>query len=80
MKNIKEIIGKLRNKAMTIVKEHGLGFLTYAIFVNILDEVFIPAILAYFGFSVLGGLMILGDLDWLTYPLYFLFSGTFRGK
>lgn len=80
MKNIKKVITNLGNKAITLAKVHGPAFLGYAIIVNFLDEIVIPGILVYFGFPVLGGAMVLGDLDWLTYPLYFLFKGALKSR
>jgi len=57
--------------------KQGMGFAVYAVLVNILDELVIPATLAYFGHPALGGIAILGDLDWLTYPLYFIVKSRF---
>lgn len=53
------------------LKTYGVGFVIYAIGMNVLDEVFLPLLLAYFGHPYAGGLLVLGDLDWLTYPFYF---------
>jgi len=80
MKNSKKVITTLGNKAITLAKVHGPAFLGYAIIVNILDEIVIPGIFVYFGFPLVGGAMVLGDFDWVTYPLYFLFKGAFKSK
>lgn len=80
-----QIIKKLQNmniKTMltrnykSLIKQ-GVGFLIYAILVDVLDEVILPLTLTYFGYPVLGGAVLLGDLDWLTYPLYFLVKNKF---
>ena len=80
-----QIIKKLQNmniKTMitqnykSLIKQ-GVGFLVYAIFVDVLDELIIPLGLTYFGYPMLGGAVFLGDLDWLTYPLYFVIKNKF---
>ena len=62
------------------IKRYGPSFVIYALAMNILDEVFIPGLLAYFGHPIMGSLFLIGDLDWLTYPLYFLFTNVIGGK
>ncbi len=47
------------------------GFAAYAIAMDVLDDILIPAALAWLGHPVLGGLAFAFDLDWLTYPMYF---------
>ena len=64
-------------KSWSSLLKQGVGFLVYAFIVNMLDEVLIPATLSYFGHPALGGLALLGDLDWLTYPLYFFVKSKF---
>ena|SRR3989338_5019885 len=57
-----------------LVKEHGLKLVVYVILVDVLDDILLPAILAFSGYPVLSGMAFIADLDWLTYPLYFVFA------
>lgn len=66
---------KLTAKTIALVKENGAGFVVYAAACDIFDEIVLPAIMLYFGHPVLAGVIGIGDLDWLTYPLYFAVKG-----
>ncbi|GEM_PF-5539224 len=69
---LKKIATKLATKTITIAKENGLGFVIYAAACDIFDEIALPGIALYFGHPYLAGAIGLGDLDWFTYPLYFV--------
>lgn len=75
---IKEKARKIAMKIAELGKQHGAGFAVYAIAANILDEVVIPAVFLYLGYPAISGLSLLGDLDWLTYPLYFVIINGWR--
>ena len=69
---IQQLAKNHAKKILDIGKENGTGFLIYAIAANILDEILIPVIFAYFGHPRLSLTILLGDLDWATYPIYFI--------
>ena len=71
-RKIIQTMQKLLSKTIKFSRENGLSFLIYAIIMNFADEIAIPAIIAYFGHPIIAGFTLFGDLDWLTYPLYFL--------
>ncbi len=56
-----------------LVKEHGPKLVVYIILMDVLDDVLLPAILAFAGYPVLSATAFIADLDWLTFPLYFVF-------
>jgi hypothetical protein len=80
MKDIKKVITTLGNRIFAFAKVYGPAFVVYAIVMDLIDEIIIPGILVYLGFPMIGGMAVLGDLDWLTYPLYFLVRGMFNRK
>ena len=61
------------------VRVHGPGFAVYAVVVNILDDIVLPLTLGLAGYPILGGLAFVGDLDWLTYPMYFIAIALWKG-
>ena len=63
-----------KQKIITAIKLYGPGFLLYAVLVNLLDDVVLPGIFALLGYPLVGGMLFIGDFDWLTYPLYFIFA------
>ncbi|MBI5065208.1 hypothetical protein HZA97_03125 [Candidatus Woesearchaeota archaeon] len=65
---VSALISQVSEFAMT----EGVWFAVYAALMNVLDEVIIPFAFAYFGHPILGVAALVGDLDWLTYPLYFV--------
>ncbi len=71
--NVRAFISQIYEFAIT----EGVWFAVYAVLMNVLDEVIIPLAFAYFGHPILGGAALVGDLDWLTYPLYFVFKSYF---
>lgn len=71
----RKVLQKFTAKTIALVKENGAGFVVYAAACDIFDEIVLPAIMLYFGHPVLAGVIGIGDLDWLTYPLYFTVKG-----
>ena len=73
------LLRKIRHRSLARImpwlKAYGLGFVVYAVAMNVLDEVMLPLVFAYFGYPFQGALFMLADMDWLTYPLYVVFRG-----
>ncbi len=70
--NTKQFVEQMKQKLLMLAKEHGIKFVVYIILMDLLDDYLIPSALTYFGHPVLGGIAFFGDLDWLTWPLYFV--------
>ena len=68
----------MTRKILEYGKMYGPSFLLYAVLVNILDDIVIPGIFALIGYPLVGSMLFIGDLDWLTYPLYFVFATRFQ--
>ncbi len=60
----------------SLIKQ-GIGFLIYAILIDVLDEIILPLTLTYLGYPIIGGAVFLGDIDWIMYPLYFMIKNRF---
>lgn len=76
---IKYFVSEFMNsKVLPIIKAYGLGFLITVILSDLLDEVIIPGVLLYFGHPVLSVTAIVGDIDWITYPLYFVVANKLK--
>lgn len=69
----KENVKQIGRKMLKLGKEHGISFAIYAIIANAFDEIVIPAMFLYFGYPAISGLSLLADIDWITYPMYFMF-------
>ena len=82
MKTIKQSLTsfkeKMQEKVLFAIKAYGLGFLITVILSDLLDEVIIPGVLLYFGHPVLSVTAIVGDIDWITYPLYFVVANKLK--
>lgn len=62
---------KMKTKIQEMARKHWLAAITTIIAADVLDELTIPGILLMTGHPVLSGIAILGDIDWLTYPIIF---------
>jgi len=58
--------------------QHGKIFAISAVLGDFLDEILIPGILFVTGHTYLSGIALLGDLDWLTYPIIFVMIKTIK--
>lgn len=52
--------------------KYGVAFVVYALAMDLLDDILIPGALALFGHPALGAAAFAADLDWITYPLFFI--------
>ena len=78
MKTLKQIWNLTREKVLSTIKAYGLGFLITVILSDLLDEVVIPGLFLYFGYPALSVTALVGDIDWFTYPLYFIVAGKLK--
>ncbi len=78
MKTIKQLINLAREEILLFIKAYGLGFLITVVLSDLLDEVIIPGLLLYFGHPALSVTALVGDIDWITYPLYFITANALK--
>ena len=78
MKTLKQIWNLTREKVLSTIKAYGIGFLITIILSDLLDEVIIPGLLFYLGYPVLSITALVGDIDWITYPLYLIVAGRLK--
>ncbi len=78
MKTIKQLWNFSSEKVLFAIKTYGLGFLITIILSDLLDEVIIPGMLLYLGYPALSITALVGDIDWITYPLYFITANALK--
>ena len=65
-------------KLTELARTYGPKLIIYMILMDVLDDILLPAVLAFAGYPVLSGISFIADFDWLTYPLYFVFSALWQ--
>lgn len=61
-------------------RQHGTRFLLYAISIEILEDVVLPAVFIALGQTWLAGLALVLHSEPVTYPLYFVVAGWLRRR
>lgn len=68
----------MKTNLKQVMRKNGLAVVTTIIAADLLDEIIIPGILLMTGHPVLSGIAIIGDIDWLTYPIIFFTINTIK--